>query len=419
MSRLPPAKKPRITPRKDAAKRATNKDVSPSSESDMDPVIIEERHTPRQRANIDPRTLSMEEQVKIYRSWRSKHYLFPGRRTVCFCERKESSNARGPIASSSSSLTSLPIGTLSRRDGKKSCWFTSLTVEDVRSPYWLPVRMIGNGSGHEDTCFVCRKASGLVNCNTCRLAYHKTCLAADACTYEDQDRWYCPICVSRNWHIFPPSPPASPLLAPATASTSASDVVREPVYRRILRPPPTAHAETRPPSRPPMLVPALSALPTSTALPSSPLRSGGQPLGQATTQPRKGGRSRYSTLRPDVESAISTIYGELELSRSLSGDVARLQQDLEAARREIEVLRKELTVTRREAEMARYSAEAYDQLWQENERYKERDQGRGSLQEKVEELTTELNAAKEAIVSKDAMLDEWKTKLKGLLGEGT
>ncbi|KAK4941822.1 hypothetical protein LTR10_018298 [Elasticomyces elasticus] len=347
MSRLPPAKKPRITPRKDAAKRATNKDVSPSSESDMDPVIIEERHTPRQRANIDPRTLSMEEQVKIYRSWRR------------------------------------------------------------------------NGSGHEDTCFVCRKASGLVNCNTCRLAYHKTCLAADACTYEDQDRWYCPICVSRNWHIFPPSPPASPLLAPATASTSASDVVREPVYRRILRPPPTAHAETRPPSRPPMLVPALSALPTSTALPSSPLRSGGQPLGQATTQPRKGGRSRYSTLRPDVESAISTIYGELELSRSLSGDVARLQQDLEAARREIEVLRKELTVTRREAEMARYSAEAYDQLWQENERYKERDQGRGSLQEKVEELTTELNAAKEAIVSKDAMLDEWKTKLKGLLGEGT
>ncbi|KAI1617447.1 hypothetical protein EDD36DRAFT_1256 [Exophiala viscosa] len=342
MTRPPPAKKPRITPRKDAVKRATNEDVSSASQSDKEPVIIEERHTPRQQARFDPRTLSMEEQVKIYRTWRK------------------------------------------------------------------------NGSMHEDTCFVCRKGSGLANCNTCRLAYHKACLAADARTYEDQDRWYCPICVSRNWHIIPPSTLASPSITPVAASTSASAVNRGPIPRPL-----SAYAEARTPSRPSTLMPALSALPTSAALPSSPSRSGAQTLGQVTTQPRKGGRSRYSTLRPDVESAISTIYGELELSRSLGGDVERLRGELEAARREIEVLRKELTVTRREAEMARFSAEAYDQLWQENEMYKKRDQGPNSLQEKVEELTSDLNAAREAISTKDAMLDEWKTKLKGLLGEGT
>lgn len=162
-----------------------------------------------------------------------------------------------------------------------------------------------------------------------------------------------------------------------------------------------------------MLVPAASPLPTST-----PLLSQAQSLGPAKTQPRKGGRSRYSTLRPDVEAAISTIYGELELSRSLSGDVARLQEELGAARHEIEVLKKEISVARREAEMARFSNEAYDQLLQENEMFKRRDQEQGSLQGRIEQLTTQLDAAIETIANKDAMLDEWKKKLKGLLGEG-
>ena len=220
--------------------------------------------------------------------------------------------------------------------------------------------------------------------------------------------------MSRNWHLIPPSTLAVPSLAPVVTSTSTPAVSRVPIPHPL-----STYAEARAPSRPSTLVPALSALPTSTALPSSPSRSGAQTLGQVTTQPRKGGRSRYSTLRPDVESAISTIYGELELSRSLGGDVARLQGELEAARREIEVLRKELTVTRREAEIARYSTEAYDQLLQENEMYKKRDQNQGSLQERVENLTIELDTAKKTIVTKDAMLDEWKTKLKGLLGEGT
>lgn len=87
MPRPPPAKRHKVTPsRRDAAKRATNEGVSTPSITDTETIIIPRDApvaNPSPRPRFDPTTLSMEEQVRRYKEWRSKSHSFPRGRLAC------------------------------------------------------------------------------------------------------------------------------------------------------------------------------------------------------------------------------------------------------------------------------------------------------------------------------------------------
>jgi chromosome segregation ATPase len=150
-------------------------------------------------------------------------------------------------------------------------------------------------------------------------------------------------------------------------------------------------------------------------------RSGHQPQDETTmkqttvrrtAQFGRAGRSRFSTLNSDVESALSILYLELELSESLQKEVSGLQSELQVSRQEVQILKNQMAMVRKEAEAG--TAEL-NRLKAELSGSQRASEEVVTLRAENGRLNHELNLAKRALSEKDTTLDAWKAKLKGLL----
>lgn len=301
---------------------------------------------------------------------------------------------------------------------------------------------------------MCGKLDNLQDCYTCRRAYGLTCLTAPVSKHFWDGKFYCELCFERQWHVNPPplTPPASPPPDAAsqrrvgpevyegaiTSSQSLSTRPAEVMTGRVATDTQQTNyrfisselqdwdksgrsdrdAVPAPSPDTPTILASLhqnldslretSAFPPPT--PGSNSRAQGQP-------------SRFSTLTPEVDNAITVILRDLEYSAAyrrqcneLESLVLKLQQEAEIRKNDI-LLAQRATATDNErnancrAEIVELKAKI-DTMGQEI-RVKD-DLIRDSHSE-LERLNMEVEKWKADASTKEKELLEWKDKLKRLV----
>lgn len=212
----------------------------------------------------------------------------------------------------------------------------------------------------------------------------------------------------RNWHIRPPSltPPSTP---PPQSARTVLTPSSEPVALDTISVADVQSHTRNERSMP--LVRSGDGRDSNIEI----HESGERDIMRRTPGPVKGRRSKFSTLETDVESALSILYRELEFSNSLQQEVRGLRKDLQASQQELQILRNQMTILEAEAVAARASLAEITRLRTELSDFPRINEESQTLKQENEKLRTEIDQMKSAMTEKDAVLESWKAKLKGLL----
>ncbi|KAI5460148.1 hypothetical protein BGZ63DRAFT_389595 [Mariannaea sp. PMI_226] len=299
---------------------------------------------------------------------------------------------------------------------------TKISLPDALERYRLWMRA---GAPHDDFCFGCKQPGDLDFCVTCRRSYHKACKlerATDASpeggAIQGATGWFCEICVDRNWHINPPplTPPASPELLPLAVpaiqtlpQARMTNSIREYSQNQIC-------AGNHGVSPVPLLLTTSGGPGTTTTTATATKRQS-----EATnTTSRRGTttrKSRYTTLSTEVDSALRTLYCELEASAEARHQVTDLEAQVSHLRRELDLRGSELLLARKAAEMARSSQHEIAQLRLEAAQRQRAADEATALREEKKKLLAELQDNRARLSDMTQTLQEWKQKLSVLIGE--
>ncbi|RTE78021.1 hypothetical protein BHE90_007483 [Fusarium euwallaceae] len=224
-----------------------------------------------------------------------------------------------------------------------------------------------SGSPHEALCSECGTSGDLKPCDTCRKSFHQACQRNSvAIVREDKSVWYCFICVDRGWHIEPPmiTPPGSP--PPPSSGRDTLDVSQQTM---------TSRTETR------------------------------------TAAARK---SRFNTLPTEVDSALWTVYRELENGTMLQKKVENLERDVSRLNQVVQMHKNETLAAggvirklRAELETVRREAAERDADSDEKQR----------LEARNKELEQEVTDTRQQLETANKTLLEWKQQLSALIGD--
>ncbi|KKA25823.1 hypothetical protein T310_0134, partial [Rasamsonia emersonii CBS 393.64] len=318
---------------------------------------------------------------------------------------------------------------------------------------------LGNGSVHDDYCFICRRPKSLVPCNTCRRSFHDACMPP-GWTYDEHKNWYCPVCVRRNWHVEPPTvtPPTSP---PLSAQQQSSNNVPE---QKLGAGEGTTSSGQQPGTTPattdsgPGNQQALSILaeisrsmsqgmpskstsepvtsaPSSQTAASSP-RPPGRPVSTSTSSRRNDStvppsstsqnfslldsharKSRFATLSTEVDSALWVLYRELENAMTLRQHVAELEAEIVKLRQDVSIRDNQIILSQRAAAQAGRIPQAdLERLRMQAAKAEAAAREIEELRAKNEALEKELKEAKAEKAAMSETLNEWKEKLINLIG---
>ncbi|KAL7815643.1 hypothetical protein V8C26DRAFT_402277 [Trichoderma gracile] len=291
------------------------------------------------------------------------------------------------------------------------------------------------GSPHDAFCFICKRETDLLDCYTCRRSYHQQCLDQPLDHFYHSNNFFCRVCVNRQWHehLPPPSPPPSPPLE------------RQRVALPSHRPSAQPSAEVQ--------MPPIS--PTPAATPNQNAQSSGQtsftwlsqnqftaPLTRSSTiaSPRtstpmsgvinlsgpgrssvsgpRGPRSRFSTLSPEVDDAVSLLLRELEYLGDARQKISQLEDVIVRLQQDVRINENALILAQRNA--ASSNQRTSEALRVENDRLKKEvdDLSRLLADEKSRSQSYKADAEhwRTQASSKQAELEELRGKLKNLLG---
>ncbi|KAL4814365.1 hypothetical protein BDW67DRAFT_165918, partial [Aspergillus spinulosporus] len=298
-----------------------------------------------------------------------------------------------------------------------------------------------NGSPHDTACRVCGATgnsdlnpSRLINCHTCRVAFHFICVPKGS-EWATEEDLYCPICVKRGWDMSPPalSPPASPVPAPASIERSESVVpIESTVTAAVPRAVPNTGSTNGlklpgPPPIPPApqsasenasLSNSSERIPQSPAVTARPesmrLDEDNNPDAEAP-QPKRQRTSRFVTLPSDVDASLGVIYRELESVASLKLQLQELQYRDRQSAQMIKLRDNSIAILRRDLEKYRTDdselARLRDNAAQFDKMKKEMDE----LKRKNEILEAELRKSREETATAQSLVNDWKGKLAQLL----
>ncbi|KAF2094074.1 hypothetical protein NA57DRAFT_60720 [Rhizodiscina lignyota] len=336
--------------------------------------------------------------------------------------------------------------------------FIPLTIEQQEQKYREWRR---HGSLHEASCFKCGRPEAPKKCYTCRRVYHEKCLSRHIPQHTFDNKFYCGTCLDRQWHVNPPplTPPASP---PPEAATEVQRGQTMSVTEEIRDSTPSSHFLSA--QRPSSALKggtvssdaqrtnhrfiisdlrdwdpaahnthgiertqssngshALSSLPQY--LDTSREEPNFQPGSSNNNSKSQGQRSRFSTLAPEVDNAISVILRELEYSAAsqrrsaeLDALVVKLQQEAEIRKNDM-LLAQRATVADRErnADSSAETERLKSQIEAMGQELREKDRLLYDSRMELERLQGEVEKWKADTDSKEKELTEWKDRLKSLL----
>ncbi|KAL5340293.1 hypothetical protein BJX70DRAFT_123405 [Aspergillus crustosus] len=285
-------------------------------------------------------------------------------------------------------------------------------------------RWVEAGSPHDAICFICFKPRELEGCDTCRRSYHTSCMPPSSSRGlgegPQSQAWYCDVCVDRGWHENPPmmTPPDSPVFGGVEKSRQALDEEsRAGDSESSLG---QRQASVQPSA--PALGPQLPQLPVQTApkvhQPASTANEGvrrGLKISAASAAPVPfaSRKSRYNTLSDNVESALTTLYQELEKIPFLEQKVDDLESEVSRLNQEVRIQRNELALSRRmnvsTGELQKLKSEAADRQAAVD--------AASRLEAKNQELETHITDLREMFTTSDRNLQDLKKKLSTLIGE--
>ncbi|KAL7789156.1 hypothetical protein V8C37DRAFT_386864 [Trichoderma ceciliae] len=304
-----------------------------------------------------------------------------------------------------------------------------MTDAEKRYRAWRKV-----GSPHDAFCFICRKEIDLLACYTCRRSYHQRCLDQPLDQLYYGDKFFCRVCVKRQWHehLPPPSPPPSPpperqrvalpshrpntqpsieaglsLTSPAPTAINQNSLASAPTSFTWL----SQNQFTTPPTRSSTILSPRDSTPLSGLLNMSG-------AGRGMVAGPRGPRSRFSTLSAEVDDAVSLLLRELEYLGDARQKIAQLEDVIVRLQQDVRINENALILAQRNA--ASSSQRNQESLRVENERLKREmdDMGRLLGEEKSRSQFHKADADhwRSQAHSKQAELEELKGKLKNLLG---
>jgi hypothetical protein len=237
--------------------------------------------------------------------------------------------------------------------------------------------------------------------------------------------WFCPHCVDQEWHIPPPNSPGISQLAPALSMVPATLVYPSPSLAEVAQRDITSatESETPPLQSPPVprrVMPiserrgdiigrhpdltvirrnAPSVEPQSKhhAPSHTKTKGSGRQLRRAYSPPRK--RSKYSSFSSEVDKALAIIHKELEVS----AQIGRVEKDSQDKILELEQQLKlkdgQIMLAQRELELAKS------------------DNGQSSLlKAELADMKQQVEALKIQVKNKDTEFNDWRAKLRIMLG---
>lgn len=267
----------------------------------------------------------------------------------------------------------------------------------------------------------------LFECQTCETSYHASCMSPTTGNEDVPSFWFCPHCVDRQMHI--PSDEAMAQISevaaisapPAHVPTSAASTIS--TERGI------HHTSAK----------AQASVSSTNANDSSTLhRSEGQMISVAASKkkihdmtrnlnsaasdtrritdtsttkksadrplptyspPRK--RSKYSAFSSHVDKALAVIHKELESAAQMEKTENSLRDRIQTLEQELRLKDGQVLLANRELEIARKNGDAV------------------TLRSEIKQLREQNDGLKALVESKDGELQDWRTKLKNLLGEAT
>ncbi|KAF7553396.1 hypothetical protein G7Z17_g3634 [Cylindrodendrum hubeiense] len=239
----------------------------------------------------------------------------------------------------------------------------------------------------------------------------------------------------RKWHLEAPpiTPPASPTLTPiqdasqnrwqavntqTSQQAEAADSEGRPhlnqnaaLGRAITNEPQTEIAPSTSQAQP--RVPALPA-PSNADHASTSSATDKQDTVSRSIRQRK---SKFTTLATDVDSALRTLYCELETTSVLRGRVSDLESQLSQQRQELNIRQNELLLARKMADMARVSTGEITKLRAEAAGKKAAVEEADALRAEKQTLEKELEASRTQLSIVTQSFQELKKKLSALIGD--
>lgn len=276
----------------------------------------------------------------------------------------------------------------------------------------------------------------LLDCYTCRRSYHQRCLDQPLDQFYHSNNFFCRVCVNRQWHehLPPPSPPPSPPLErPRVALPSHRPSVQPGAEVQLPSSSPAPAAMT--PNQnaqhtgqtsftwlsqnqftAPLTRSSTIPSPRTSTPMSSVINLSGP--GRSIASGPRGPRSRFSTLSPEVDDAVSLLLRELEYLGDARQKISQLEDVIVRLQQDVRINENALILAQRNA--ASSNQRSSEALRAENERLKKEVDGMGRLlaDEKSRSQSYKADAEhwRSQASSKQAELEELKGKLKSLLG---
>ncbi|KNG88815.1 hypothetical protein ANOM_002481 [Aspergillus nomiae NRRL 13137] len=276
-----------------------------------------------------------------------------------------------------------------------------------------------NGSIHEDYCRVCWKSHRLEPCMTCRLALHSECMPA-GWLRNAENQLFCAVCVRRGWHVAPPTltAPASPRLAEGHGGPAAGvpaieldsiSVATPCSHAAPLHGQPQASSTHEQSISDRQDIPATA--PVQEASPNNKdigVNGNTQP---GVSRPPRQRKSRYISLRSEVDTAFNVLYREVEASEALRLENENLRNENARCIQTIQIRDLSLMAMRRELEHRRFSDQDLERLQASAAQLEHANRELQELRAKNESLEAELQVSRESAKE----VQDWKAKFVALM----
>lgn len=260
---------------------------------------------------------------------------------------------------------------------------------------------------HDEFCFVCGGNMNLFGCQTCETCYHADCMSPTLGLDDVPTFWFCPHCVDRQFHI--PMESTAPSSLPQLAEATPPSILGQtstPISTPHLNEPNTSRkaegqmisiaASKQKINDITRSLPPSSNEPRKDANASSTKKTSARPR-TTRSPPRK--KSKYSAFSSEVDKALTVIHKELESAAQIGRTENSLRDRIQSLEQELRLKDGQILLTTRELEMARRNGDT------------------ASLKAEISQLKEQNDGLKVLVESKDSELRDWRTKLKGLLGD--
>ncbi len=246
---------------------------------------------------------------------------------------------------------------------------------------------------HHDFCYVCGGTMELFGCQTCEISFHSSCMTPTLQADDVPTFWFCPHCVDRDLHIPPelPEPGGGELNVRVYPSPTSTETTKESALTMV------SNSIARSNESPINQDGSSKAQPQITTAASSKMKTAASRSKRTYSPPRK--RSKYSSLSSEVDKALAVIQKELETAANVGRTEDKLREKVKSLEQQLKLKDGQIKLTERELGIARRKPSQSD-----------------ALKAELAEIKQQNAALKVEVEKKDAELQDWRTKLQGMLG---